>query len=395
MTWSWFIAPALLAGLIATAYFWGPIRQLGLRASLGPSVTPASAPTAVPIQIIADNLTIPWELVWLPDSSMLITQRPGTVLKISPDGQRTPIPFPAPVTQVSESGLLGLTLHPNFSQNQLVYFYFTTGEGSTLRNRVVRYQLINNSLGSETIILDNIPAGNFHDGGRIKFGPDGWLYVATGDAGNEKNAQDLNSLAGKILRIGDGGGLPEDNPSPNSPVYSSGHRNVQGLAWDSAGNLWATEHGRSGVQSGLDELNLIKPGQNYGWPTIQGDETKAGLISPIIQSGASETWAPSGMAFLPATSPASVSEADSPGVGAGSLFFAGLRGETLYEAKLNGERVVELKRHFSKEFGRLRDVVVGPDNALYLLTNNTDGRGNPKPGDDKIIRVEPASLFPQ
>lgn len=387
MTWNWFIAPALLAGLIATAYFWGPIRQLGLRASLGPSVTPASAPTAVPIQIITDNLTIPWELVWLPDRSMLITQRPGTLLKISPDGQRTPIPFPAPVTQVSESGLLGLTLHPNFSQNQLVYFYHTTGQGSTLRNRVVRYQLDGNTLQNEIIIADNIPAGNFHDGGRIKFGPDNFLYIATGDAGDENAAQDRNSLAGKILRIGDGGGIPADNPFPNSPVYSLGHRNVQGLAWDSAGNLWATEHGRSGLQSGLDELNLIKPGQNYGWPNLEGDEKQAGFTAPTIHSGTSETWAPSGLAFLPSSDPGSES---------GSLFFAGLRGETLYEARLDGEKVVELKRHFAKEFGRLRNVVVGPDKALYLLTNNTDGRlpagRQAAPGDDKIIRVDPATL---
>lgn len=378
MKWNWLIVPALFAALVAVAYFWAPIRQLGMRASLGPP-TPATAsasPVPSALQTLADNLDIPWEVQWLPDGSLVTTQRPGTLLQITASGTRTTIQLPTPVTQVSESGLLGLTLHPNFAQNQFLYLYFTLRSSQgTLINRVARYQLANNQLTSETTILDNIPAGNFHDGGRIKFGPDGLLYIATGDAGQENLAQDRTSLAGKILRLRDDGTVPADNPFSNSPMYSYGHRNVQGLAWDNAGNLWATEHGRSGLQSGLDELNLIKPGQNYGWPTTEGDETAPDLTPPVIQSGASETWAPSGAAFLN-----------------GSIFFAGLRGETLYEAKLDPPRVGELKRHFTGQFGRLRDVVVGPDSALYILTNNTDGRGEPRSGDDKLIRIDPATL---
>lgn len=394
------VVPLLIIALIAVAYFWGPIRQWGLQSALGPNTsvlpvgsplqipalplslqglkkqvlpgTPASAPAASPeIQVIAENLVTPWEALWLPDDSLLISQRSGSLLTIHPDGARFTISVPAQISQVSESGLLGLTIHPKFNQNQLVYLYFTTGQGNTLHNKVVRYRLTNHTLINEAVIVDNIPAGNFHDGGRLKFGSDGFLYVSTGDSGQDNLAQDPNSLAGKILRVGDGGGIPTDNPFPNSLVYSLGHRNVQGLTWDSSGNLWATEHGNSRH----DELNLIKPGKNYGWPIIQGDEAKAGLTTPVINSGTSETWAPSGAAFLN-----------------DSIFFAGLRGETLYEAKLSGDKVTELTRHFSKEFGRLRDVVIGPDNALYILTNNTDGRGTPKQGDDKLIRIDPGSF---
>lgn len=369
------IIPILIAAFLALAYFWSPLQQIGKRASQIPETRSPVAPPdggalrdgANSPQIISDNLNVPWDLAWLPDTSILITQRSGTLLKISLDGNRETISLPTPVTQVSESGLLGLTLHPNFSQNQFVYLYFTLRSNNNLINRVSRYKLENNTLTNEVIIVDNIPAGNFHDGGRIKFGPDGRLYITTGDAGQENLAQDPNSQAGKILSVGDDGAVE---------VYSLGHRNVQGLAWDSTGNLWATEHGRSGLQSGLDELNLIKPGKNYGWPIIQGDEARASLTSPVIQSGANETWAPSGAAFLN-----------------GSIFFAGLKGETLYEAKLNGEKVTELKRHFSKEFGRLRSVNVGPDGFLYLLTNNTDGRGSPKPNDDKLIRIDPSELI--
>lgn len=373
MQWNWLIFPMLMAAFLATAYFWSPLQNLGKRAAQVPASRSPVAQSALrdSMVIIADNLTIPWEIVWLPDGSMLITQRPGSIVHLMPNGQRAVTVFPAPVTPVSESGLLGMALDPNFSQNQFMYFYYTLrpAQGKPPINRVSRFQFANNALTNETIIVDNIPAGNFHDGGRLKFGPDSLLYVATGDSGNENLAQNPQSLAGKILRVEQDG----------VKIYSLGHRNVQGLAWDSTGNLWATEHGRSGIQSGLDELNLIKPRQNYGWPTIQGDETKPGLITPVINSGASETWAPSGATFLN-----------------GSVFFAGLKGETLYEAKLNGEKVVEFNRHFAKEFGRLRNVAVGPDGFLYILTNNTDGRlpagRQAAPGDDKLIRIDPESL---
>ncbi|MEE9398884.1 MAG: PQQ-dependent sugar dehydrogenase, partial [Dehalococcoidales bacterium] len=242
-------------------------------------------------------------------------------------------------------------------------------EGENLANRVVRFKKQGNSLIDKTIILDNIPGATNHNGGRIKFGPDGLLYITTGDASIPDLAPNINSLAGKILRLNDDGTIPVDNPFPGSPVFSFGHRNPQGLAWDVQGRPWATEHGSRAT----DELNLIEAGKNYGWPVIRGDEAAEGLESPVIHSGG-ETWAPSGMAFLN-----------------GSLFFAGLRGQSLFEAVIEGQTVT-LRRHLNKDFGRLRDVVVGPDDFLYLLTSNLDGRGVPTANDDQIIKVNPKKL---
>lgn len=197
--------------------------------------------------------------------------------------------------------------------------------------------------------------------------PDYYLYITTGDAGDKQSAQDINSLSGKILRIKDDGSELE--------VYSYGHRNPQGLAWDEQSRLWITEHGPSGLESGFDEINLIKQGGNYGWPIVQGDETQEGLVDPVVQSGANDTWAPAGMIYWD-----------------GSFFFAGLRGQTLYEAKLNDDDSLTLVSHFQGEYGRLRAVVLGPDNHLYISTSNTDGRGSKGKGDDKIIRIDP-NLF--
>ena len=275
------------------------------------------------------------------------------------------------VEHKGEGGLLGMVLHPRFSENRWIYLYLTTKNDSGLINRVERYRFEKDRLAEKKIIIDNIPGASYHDGGRIAFGPDNYFYITTGDAGNSNLAQDINSLAGKILRLKEDGSIPKDNPFGNA-VYSYGHRNSQGLAWDNQGRLWATEHGRSGVLSGLDELNLIEKGKNYGWPEIQGDEKKTGMETPIVQSGADETWAPAGMAYWN-----------------GSLFFAGLRGESLYEVKILDNNKVSLKAHFRREFGRIRTVVLGPDGYFYITTSNTDGRGDPKPNDDKIIRINP------
>lgn len=335
---------------------------------------PATSP-AVETEIVAENLEIPWELAFLPDGSMLITERPGRLLKIGED--RAVIPIDG-VQHIGEGGLLGLALHPNFSSNQFIYLYLTTRTGSGLTNRVERYRLDGTALSDRQVIIENIPGAQFHDGGRIAFGPDSKLYITTGDAGTESNAQNRDSLAGKILRLNDDGTIPSDNPPPadgEPAIYSYGHRNPQGLAWDPAGNLWATEHGRSGILSGFDEVNLIEPGNNYGWPEIQGDNTEAGMQVPKAHSGSSTTWAPSGAAFF-----------------GNSLFFAGLRGEAVYEARVSGTSVAAVVPHFQNEFGRLRTVQVGPDGNIYILTNNRDGRGNIQSGDDKIIRVHP-SLF--
>jgi len=323
------------------------------------------------LEIVVQDLEIPWEIVFLPSSDILVTERPGKLLIIGENLEEIEIDG---VTQKAEGGLLGMALHPNFENNNFIYIYITDSKDGKITNRIERYKLISSALSDKKIILDNIPGAPYHDGGRIGFGPDELLYVTTGDATQEELAQDIDSLAGKILRLNDDGSIPEDNPFGNA-VYSYGHRNPQGLAWDLDGNLWSTEHGRSGRLSGMDELNLIEKGKNYGWPAIQGDETNQGMEEPKVHSGPDDTWAPAGLAYYD-----------------GSLFFSGLRGETLYEAKIENGEVIELIAHFRKEFGRLRAVVIGPDDSLYISTSNTDGRGKERSGDDKIIKL-PLEIF--
>lgn len=318
-------------------------------------------------QVIAENLDIPWDIVFLPNGDILVTERPGTVVRID-DGKRYPIQG---VHHRGEGGLLGMVLHPEFEQNRQVYLYLTTQTAQGVTNRVERYRFEDDALTGRTEIISGIPGAVYHDGGRMAFGPDGHLYITTGDATNESLAQDTGSLAGKILRIRDDGSVPADNPFGNA-VYSYGHRNPQGLAWDGQGRLWSTEHGRSGVASGYDELNLIRAGGNYGWPEIQGSETREGMIPPALHSGPRTTWAPASAVHH-----------------RGSIFFGGLRGQALYEAVLpedGGEP--HLRTHFEGEFGRIRTVVFGPDGAMHLTTSNTDGRGSPVSEDDRIIRIE-------
>lgn len=330
------------------------------------TVNPSQQP-AVEKEVVIENLEIPWEIAFLPSGEILLTERPGRVLKIGQDKKVIEV---AGVRHIGEGGLLGLALHPDFANNNFIYLYYTTQEGGQLGNKVERYKLENDALADRKIIIEGILGSSNHDGGRIAFGPDGYLYVTSGDAQQTNLAQDRNSLNGKILRVKDDGSIPTDNPFGNA-VYSYGHRNVQGIAWEGDGRLWATEHG----QSAFDELNLIEKGKNYGWPTIQGDERRDGMTTPVINSGPDETWAPSGAIYFE-----------------GSIFFAGLRGETLYQAKVENGKVVELKKHLQNEYGRLRTVVLGPDGYLYILTNNRDGRGIPKTGDDKLIRINPQIL---
>ncbi len=354
----------VLTGLIWWNFSAGRLTEL-------PPTPPAGNKEAPLATSVAKKLEIPWALDFLPDGSIVFTERPGRVRLI--DAQEGLLPEPLltidEVAHRGEGGLLGIAVHPDFANNHFIYVYYTYQGDENLANRVVRFRQEDRTLLDKKIIIDNIPAASNHNGGRIKFGPDGFLYITTGDASVADLAQDRNSLAGKILRLKDDGTIPLNNPFPDSPVYSFGHRNPQGLAWDAQGRLWATEHGSSAT----DELNLIEPGNNYGWPIIRGDEEAPGLESPVIHSGR-ETWAPSGLAFLD-----------------GSLFFAGLRGQSLYQAVIENQTVI-LSRHLNKSFGRLRDVVIGPDNLLYLLTSNRDGRGVPTANDDQIIRINPEKL---
>lgn len=324
------------------------------------------------VTTIAENLTIPWEIVFLPDGEILVTERPGTIQLLT-QGITLEIPE---TSSNGEGGLLGAALHPNFSENNYLYLYQTIEDGLGLKNRIVRYLLTNNTLTLDKIIADNLPGAMYHDGGRIAFGPDGYLYVTVGDALSPKEAANPNSVEGTLLRMTD-----EGNPAPGNPfaslVYSYGHRNAQGLAWDTNGNLWSSEHGRSVGGSGYDEINKITAGGNYGWPENQGDTAADGTIRPVRHSTADITWAPGGLAYLH-----------------GSLYMPGLRGETLYEAVLEDGDIVAWHEHFIGEYGRLRTVVVGPDNLLYVTTSNRDGRldSGPKPIDDRILRINPKKL---
>ncbi|GAB4184688.1 MAG: PQQ-dependent sugar dehydrogenase [Simkaniaceae bacterium] len=320
------------------------------------------------VEEIATDLHIPWDIAFLPDGEMLVTERPGTLYYRSRRGNKR-IPIES-VYHLEEGGLLGLVLHPGFQKNHWIYLYATVRKGKKIVNRVERYRFDQGVLTDKKIIIDDIPGAKYHDGGRMAFGPDGYLYITTGDANNGMLAQDTSSLAGKILRLQEDGSLPPDNPFHNE-VWSYGHRNSQGITWDKEGNLWSTEHGPSGFASGHDELNLIVKGGNYGWPLVRGYETKDGLIPPVLDSGADDTWAPASALYWD-----------------GSVFFGGLRGEAVYEAQVDQSPVVLLE-HFKKKFGRIRAIVLGPDGYFYITTSNTDGRGFPKKGDDKILKIDP------
>ena len=255
-------------------------------------ITSDAKPEAV--ETLATGLEIPWSLAFLPNSDILFTERKGTLNLLS-NGNITNITQITDVKNFGEGGLMGITLHPNFNNNQYIYLMFTySSNGNDTLNRVVRYKYENGELNDRQIIVDEIPGARFHNGGRIKFGPDGYLYITTGDSQNSSLAQNKDSLAGKILRVTDDGSPTPGNPF-NTRIYSYGHRNPQGITWDSSGNLYETEHGRSNP-TGYDEVNMIETGKNYGWPEIEGNETRSGMVTPIANSGLG-TWAPGGAAF--------------------------------------------------------------------------------------------------
>lgn len=323
------------------------------------------------VETVASYLDTPWSLAFLPNNDLLITERSGTMQRV---GQNRDTYRISGVQETSEGGLLGVVLHPDFEKNGYLYLYLTTTDGGRLTNQIDRYKFADDKLSDRRIILAGIPAASNHNGGGIAFGPDGKLYVTTGDAARRTLAQDTESLAGKILRMNDDGSTPDGNPFGNL-IWSYGHRNPQGITWDDQGRMWSVEHGPSGEWKGhgKDELNFIEKGANYGWPVIAGSETQQGMRAPVKHSGDNEVWAPSGIAFIE-----------------GSLFFAGLRGETLYQAMINSPSNVTLTSHYVAEFGRLR-AVAAKGNDLYFTTSNQDGRGEPRPNDDKVLRVRVTS----
>jgi glucose/arabinose dehydrogenase len=336
---------------------------------------PPPAPSPVTVETVATGLAVPWALAFAPDGRLFFTERGGQVRVIEESGLAPEPVAVLPVASVGESGLMGLALDPSFDQNGFLYVMYTHAGLGGLRNRVSRLRVTGNRAGGEQVILGDIPGAAIHDGGRLRFGPDGKLYVTTGDASDPEQAQSRESLAGKILRLNGDGSIPYDNPFPGSLVYSLGHRNPQGLDWrPGSGQLFATEHG----PTGNDEVNRIEAGANYGWPSIQGREQASGMTSPLATF--SPAVAPSGASFY---------NSDLISEWKGSFFFATLRGRHLHRMVFTGDGsgVALSERLFEGRFGRLRDVVAGPDGVLYVATNNRDGRGDPGVEDDRILRI--------
>ncbi|EGT3616518.1 PQQ-dependent sugar dehydrogenase [Clostridium perfringens] len=328
------------------------------------------------VEVIAEGLFVPWAIDISQEGKIYFTERPGRV-RVIENGKLNPEPLITlglPFISQGEGGLMGIALDPNFSQNHYIYVMHTYMEANQIYNRVIRLVENNNKESIDKIILDKIPGGTIHNGGRLKIGPDKKLYITTGDAGNSNLAQNPNSIAGKILRLNLDGGIPNDNPISGSPVYSLGHRNPQGIAWNSKNILYSSEHG----QSAHDEINIIEPGANYGWPLVQGNEDLTGLNlkKPILHSG-EETWAPSGIAFI------------NQGVRKDNLLVATLRGQKLLVMSFDesGTKATNIEALFQNRYGRLREAIVAQDGSIYISTSNRDGRGNPAINDDRIIRI--------
>ncbi len=321
------------------------------------------------IEIIGEGLEIPWEIVPLPDGRFLVTERPGRVVMLD-SGEKYTVHN---VEHIGEGGLLGMEISPNFEETRQIFLYYTYRDGNQIFNRVSRFTLEGKNLTEEIYILDEIPGSRFHNGGRLKFGPDGKLYITTGDAQDSNLSQDINSLAGKILRINSDGTIPKDNPFENSPVFAYGLRNPQGIAWHPvSGELFASDHG----PSSQDEINLILPEKNYGWPTVTCLEGDTKYEDPV-SCYSDFTLAPSGIAFLPWNN-----LEESP------LYVAGLRGNMVMRIDLDEEGELIRQEELFTDYGRIRTVVYYED-SLYIATNNRDGRGVPGENDDMILKVTP------
>jgi glucose/arabinose dehydrogenase len=322
-----------------------------------------SASARTTVKTVASGLQVPWGVAFLPDGSALVGERPtGRIVRIPRGGGRAKTVMRVPgVVADGEGGLLGLAVSPHYSSDRLVYAYLTTAGD----NRIVRFRLG----GSVRPILTGLQKASIHDGGRIAFGPDGKLYAGVGDAGNTSNAQNRSSRNGKILRINPDGSIPSDNPFPGSPVWTLGHRNVQGLVWDSRGRLWATEFG----QDTWDEINLIRKGRNYGWPTVEGKGgTQGGRFTNPLVTWHTDEASPSGAAIL-----------------GGSLYVGALAGQRLWKIPLHGASTGKPTALLKGRYGRLRTVVAAPGGGLWVTTSNRDGRGSPHSGDDKVLLVRP------
>ena len=326
-----------------------------------PTVLPSVPQPQVTGDVVRD-LQVPWGLDFLPNGDALVTERDTRrILRVTPDGQVTPVGEIPEAEGSGEGGLLGLAVSPTYEADSLIYVYFST----STENRIERMTYDGTALGPRQSLVTGIPSAVYHDGGVLEFGPDGMLYAGTGDATDRTLAQDPASLAGKILRMTPDGSPAPGNPSLRSLVYSLGHRNVQGLAFDSRDRLWASEYGANT----WDELNLIRPGGNYGWPSVEGRDGDGEFVQPAAQWPVAEA-SPSGIAIVDDV-----------------VHMAALRGERLWQIPIQGDSVGEPVAWLEDEHGRLRTVEEAPDGSLWIMTSNHDGRGEPRPGDDRILRV--------
>ena len=370
----------------ASAEIRGRITLPGQPNARDATIEVAQIPEAVIAETVAEGLEVPWELAFTPDGRILVTERPGRI-RVIQDGALQEEPFATleQVVNISESGLMGVALHPDFASNGHLFVCYTyRNESGDLRNRVARLTDVNGVGADHQVILDDIPGDSRHDGCRLGFGPDGKLYVTMGDATESEAAQDLDSLLGKVLRLEADGSVPSDNPFPGSYVYTYGHRNPQGMDWHPETNdLFITEHGPAGD----DEVNILEPGGNYGWPEVTREAQDPRFIDPILTF--TRTIAPSGAAFYSGDQLAASWD--------GNFISAALRGAHLQRVALEPPEfrtVRSNERLFEGEFGRLRAVALSPDGFLYFTTSNRDGRGTPLPGDDKVLRLVPDRAEP-
>ncbi|MEM4573625.1 MAG: PQQ-dependent sugar dehydrogenase [Candidatus Caldarchaeum sp.] len=363
---------ALLVGGLATAATASALFFLNFS-------RPARIENGIETEAVASNLTVPWSITFLNQDEAIFTERPGSVKHLTLSSGRIETIANLDVAAVGEGGLHGVE-NIKLGGKTYLFIYHTYREQGAIFNKVIRAEY-NGGLTDMVEIIAPIPGGRIHNGGRIKVGPDNNLYITTGEGGEPSLSQRIDSLGGKILRLTLDGKVPKDNPF-NNPVYAYGLRNPQGIAWHpETKTLYCTDHGPSGegLRRAHDEINVVKPGENYGWPHVIGDEERLGMRKPVYHSG-SETWAPSGCCFHDGRKNAEYKN---------SFFFAALRGTHLHRVEFSrdGERVVSAEKLLDGAYGRLRDVVQGPDGNLYVLTSNRDGRGAPAPGDDRIIRV--------